>query len=282
MPDDPQTTQSGQPGQGQPPAQPGQPQTPPGQPAGQPAAPPAAPPAKPTVLDHPDLPEEIRGKSPKEFKELWDLQRQALSAAAYARQMYDESQQRPEPPAAPAEPPLNLKELIMEDPEAAIRAVTERTYGPLIADLASKAVEGSYSAVRNRLPDFGKYEGEVRKEIDRLKVPAQALQPNHIELAYYVVRGRKVEETEKAAAATAIHTQTEQPRPGPTPTAPPQLSDIEMEIARRQNFLKEDRTVDVAQYIHWRDGSGGNTFYAPVHTEEKGYGKPQPKPAGGN
>lgn len=197
--------------------------------------------------------------------------RQAMSAAAYTRDV-------PAPvaaaPVAPAEPEKPLKDLMLEDPEKGMAVWAERTYGAQLRTMAENSAEALFSTFRESIDGFKENETEVRKIIQSLGVPAAQITRDHLTAAHYMATGIKSSATARAAGTTAAAVGaaavTEAPTAPVAAAGVAVLTDTEREIAHRQG--KTD-----AQFAYWRDMSDGQ--YAAslqVPTTAKEYGKPAP------
>jgi hypothetical protein len=213
------------------------------------------------VIDHEALPPELRGRTPEEIAAAWNLMKQYVSSVSSVQHP---AQTASTATAAVEEKPLS--DLFMEDPERAIAEFNRRTYGPLLEQLASNAVEGIFSSLRTEIPEFKEYEPTVRKIISDLKINPTLLNRNYVEMAYYIARGRKDEERARAAAAAAAVNQTIPPTPQPPPPPEPTLTDLEREVAVRCGFVLPDGRVDVKGFIKWRDQEA---LYVNAPTEPK-------------
>lgn len=226
-------------------------------PEGTPPAPPA-----PIVLDHADLPAELRGRSPKEVAEVWGLMRQAISAAATNASRSPEAPPAPKEPAKPSRP---LKELILDDPEEAIRVVVEKTYGPVVTSLLQSAGSSHLAAAKARFPDFEKHEPIVRELLKT--IPADQITERAINSAYYMAVGMEAKKPGTGLPASRAAGVVDPPTPAPAPKPAATISDTEREIAARLGKSEAD-------YLAWRDMSDAD-FHGriKVPTAEKAYGR---------
>ena len=224
--------------------------------------------AAPKTLDVEGLPTELRGKTPQEVSDLWNLMRQSLSAAAYARE------QPVAQPAAVVEPEdeKSLKDLIIEEPEKALAMWAERNYGPMLRNIAAQSQESAFLSFRDTFADFKDQEPKVRRIINSLGISADQVTRDHITAAYYMAKGIGGDSATRAdaslSAASAAAAVTESPTPQQIHTEVGKLDDVSSEVAKRMG-------MDEKTFVEWRDMSDAdyNAAHVKVPMAAKDFGR---------
>lgn len=227
----------------------------------------------PTTLDIEGLPTELRGKTPQEVSDLWNLMRQSLSAAAYTKDTQPVAQPVAQPIAA-VEPDeeKTLKELIIDEPEKALAMWAERNYGPMLRNIATSSQESMFISARDTYPDFKEQEPKVRRIIQSLGIGPESITADHITAAFYMAKGISQDSTARSVAshdaASAAANLTETPTPLEVPAAAGKLDDLSSEVAKRMG-------MDDKSFAQWRDMSDAdyNAAHVKVPMAAKDFGR---------
>lgn len=219
------------------------------EPGGEPSADPVEPGKEPVVEPKPEpavepidysgaLPAELQGKSPEEVQSTLQALVKTLD---YQSGEIDRLRNQPAPAAVaptPAEPEKDIKDLIYEDPEAAVVSIMRKNFGPGYDRLESGVEGAMLIEARTTLHDFDHYENDVKTLI------AQSGQPmtrEGIQWSYLALKGNEAYQREERARKGQPKSQ--KPTPEVDPDKPESLefkNDLERDIFKQSRMSEQE------------------------------------------
>jgi hypothetical protein len=194
-------------------------------------------PEEPETIPADILPEEFRGRDLAEVKLILGQmptiihnQREELERVKNLGQ--------PQSPAAlgQEEEPVDLRELMEENPEAAMEHYISKRYGPQITAMEDRIGEGEISRFKSEHPNFAEYEEDVRTLLTASRQPATR---ENLHGAYAMAVGNRQilnSAQQRRAEAEAIKAA---PPPGEEEKTR-DLSPLEAEVAKALRMSPED------------------------------------------
>ncbi len=184
------------------------------------------------------LPEELRGMDPAQVQLVLQQMPRVI------RNQRDELERlgnlgmeaTPSTAATEAEEPIDLREMLEEDPEAALSYWVEKKYGPSLQDLTSRVGESEIDRFRSQVDEFADYEDDVRTILRESGQPATRVNI-HGALAM-AVGNRQLEanaQKRRAEAESVSVGRTAEPEQETR-----ELSSLEEEVRGRLKLSKED------------------------------------------
>jgi hypothetical protein len=177
------------------------------------------------------------------------------------------------PPQPPAQPTIDYKEALDPNserfnPEGAFKHFVTTNYGSLLTDLAGRTVAPMVDQVARAVGgDFEKYRGDVQ-EILKKRDP-MSLTAQEVVSAYYMAKGLRTTEAERAAASRAATTTP--PSPPAEETTTVKLSPEEEDVARRMFVRHPDPVKAYLEYAKKiEEGEGSFSVGVPLGGGKKG------------
>lgn len=154
-----------------------------------------------------------------------------------------------QPPAPPKEPDPDddkpLSDLMLENPEKALRKFIESNYGSRFSHIENTLGRTVLNDARNRFPRFTEFEEDILGELNKRGV---AVSNDSLEAAYYMTLGRKNEEERRLAERERSNSDNSPPPTDDAGKGISQLTDLDRELMRKGNYKDEQ------EYIRFRDG----------------------------
>jgi hypothetical protein len=182
--------------------------------------------------EDPNVPEELRGKSPAEIVSYYQ-QRETIMTGEM-----DRLRNQP-PPANNTPPPANNSTEISDadywnKPTETIKkiAVTREEFNATAAAVQRNMIEVAEMLAGRKHEDWNKWLPEVKKIMSTVE-PFMQTDPVQWETAYHYAKGLKYDQGVQEAATTATRMASEPPTP--TPSAPP----VPTELTREQSYVAE-------------------------------------------
>lgn len=213
------------------------------------------------------LPEDLRGLKPEQLRRTLDAMASALSTrnadVRTLRERLDQlekGKKEPEPPKKPSLPEgKTLKDLMMDDPDAAAAHIRETTiaeieerFGDRFSRVEAGVSQSTLRGLKSEYDDWDEHQDAVMSVIKENGIERPT--SGDLESAYLMVVGHKALEA-KRAASTKKAQLVEKPTPAGDggEKRKRELTPLQNEIAAGMGFVNENGEVDVEEYGKWLD-----------------------------
>lgn len=218
--------------QGEPSAEPVEPDT---TPSGEPE-----PAPEPSIVDYSEaLPAELRGKSPQEVQSTLQALVKTLDYQGQEiERLRSATAQQTAAPATSVEPDTDLKDLIYDDPEAAVVKILQKNFGQQASRWDSAGDAAILVEARGAYHDFNKYENDVRTLISQ---SGQPISRENVQWAYLALKGNETYQREIRQMQGGPKSQ--KPTPESDPSKPKRLefkNDLERSIFENSRMTEKE------------------------------------------
>lgn len=199
-----------------------------------------------------NLPAFLRGKSESEISQIFmrmadvaETQSERVKRLESELRSVQEHVSRPAAPPPEPEEEIDLKDLIVDDPEKALKYFIEKNYGPQLGSIQQQLGSTILDNARMQYDGFNEMESDIVGELKKRGIP---MNKQSLDDAYYLVLGRKTREEKERLRREAEATKESSPPPSSAPKPEDQLTDLDRDI------MRASRITSVEEYLKFRDG----------------------------
>jgi hypothetical protein len=190
----------------------------------------------------PELPENLKGKSPAELAAI--IQEQGTQLANVLPRVEELTKQilsQPEPKGDP-QPKVDEPPDPRIDPEGYYQHLHQKNVQPLAKEAFERFADYERDKVKSKFKDFNRWEKEVDELVGQMPLELRA-RKGSFEMAYRIVKGKHIEELEKEFETKTGGPAFSEPASPASRREAPQvepLTDIQQQICKNMNLSEEE------------------------------------------